>query len=110
MSKDMWRVLSHKNDINGKKSHTTAVVYKKGRSKQHIMTFPEIPKMILVCLKEIPFNKLKLTDTKWRERLGMEERSKIGRKSFPDHISNSITLIDLPDKDTSILLLFCRAD
>lgn len=27
-----------------------------------------------------------------------------GRKSFPDHISNSITLIDLPDKDTSIFL------
>lgn len=29
-------------------------------------------------------------------------RTEKGRKSFPDHISNSITLIDLPDKDTSI--------
>lgn len=35
-------------------------------------------------------------------KIGLRRLRQKGRKSFPDHMSNSITLIDLPDKDTSI--------
>lgn len=48
---------------------------------------------------EIPFGALKLTGTNGKIE-GRYYQEKI--KSFARHMSNSITLIDLPDKDTSI--------
>lgn len=70
---------------------------------KEFMTFSEIPKRwVNTCLKEIPSIR-----SNWLARdgkiglFGIREKEK-ERKWFPDHMSNSITLIDLPDKDTSI--------
>lgn len=74
------------------------------RSKQRIMTTPEIPKY--ADPGGNPFRCAQIDRHKW------EKRKKVGIttekiKSFARHMSNSITLIDLPDKDTSIFFLAC---